>query len=140
MDRTRPVTQVDVEQRIAELTDRLEAQTEDFAEAAESDARAEARWKRLLHTALLSVDGSSNRPKDAESRKAKAHALCRDPEWVARALDCAVSDLPDADQLDPYAVHLIAAARREHAREAVRSTGNMLSAQQTLLRSISALT
>lgn len=133
----RPISQVEVEEAISRLTAKLEDEVEVYAEAAEADAEAEAMWKRLYHTAVLGVLDLGERERggrygDAEARKAAAHRLTRDPQWVARALSS--DDVPDRP--DPYRVHLIAAARREHAREAMRATASMLSAQQTLLRSL----
>lgn len=135
--RTRPVSQVEVEEAISRLTAKLEEEVEVYAEAAEADADAEAMFKRLYHTAVLAVLDLGERERggrygDAEARKAAAHRMIRTPQFVARALASeAVPENPD-----PYRVHLIAAARREHAREAMRATASMLSAQQTLLRSL----
>jgi hypothetical protein len=136
--RGRPVNQVEVEQRIDELTDKLEQWVSDYELLAEHDAHREADWKMLMATALLQVDGEHDRPSDAKGREARAARYCRSRTWVASALDCPVEEVDERP--DPYRLHLIAAARREHAKEAIRSTAAMLSAQQTLLRSLATLT
>lgn len=135
---TRPLTQVDVEVNIADLVEKLEVQTEVYAEATRRAAVDEARWQRVYHSAVLTVANRHDRPKDAGSREAMAHELARRREFVAEALGRDVEEIPAKPDL--LYVHRITAAAERAAKESLRATEAALSAQQTLLRSIAGQT
>lgn len=131
-DITRPLTQVDVEVNIADLVEKLEEQTEVYAEATRRAAVDEARWQRVYHSAVLAVANRHDRPTAAGEREAAAHQLARRRAFVAEALGR--DDVPEKPDL--FYVHRITAAAEKAAKEALRATEAALSAQQTLLRSI----
>lgn len=71
MRATRPVTQVDVETRIRELSDALEAGVDDYAEVRRRLANAVADYRAAHARAVLTSPG-----RNAEERKARADHAC----------------------------------------------------------------
>lgn len=68
---------------IAELSDKLEEATEDFAENIERAAISDARFKRVYAEAMLAViDGSSSRMTVAE-REARVEVMVNDQRVIS---------------------------------------------------------
>jgi pyruvate kinase len=72
---TRPLTQVEVEERIATVIEAMETHTEDYDDLARRAAEAEADYRRQSATALLAVIQHSDKMTVGE-RGARADLMC----------------------------------------------------------------
>jgi hypothetical protein len=110
---TRPLSQVEVEIRIAEVIDAMETHTEEFDDLAEAAAEAEADYKRDAATALVDI-ASTGMKMTVGERDARVELLSN----------------------DSYKAHLVATARRNAKREYLLSLRAHLDALRTLNASI----
>jgi hypothetical protein len=110
---TRPLTQVEVEERIATVLEAMELHTEEYEDLARNAAEAEADFRKQSATALLAVIQHGDKMTVAE-RQARADLYCA----------------------DDHKAHLIATAARNSKREYLLSIRAHLDALRTLNASI----
>lgn len=110
---TRPLSQVEVEERIQRVIERMEEETDAYDEIARDAAEAEADYKRGAARALLAVINAGEKMTVAE-RQARADLL------VA----------------DDYRKHLITTAARNSKREHLQTLRAHLDSLRTLNASI----
>lgn len=107
----RPLSPVEVEERIVALADALGDGTNAYAERRREAAEAEADYKAAYHRAVLRASAES-RGRNAEERKA----------WAATR--------PDVEP--KYRAHLIAEALLDAAKDAQTTLRARLDAERTL--------
>lgn len=122
-----PASMGEAEIMIMRLIDEIEERVNLFSQECDASARAEADWKLAYHRALVAVDRSSDRPSDAETRKAKATLNARSS---AAAIDIV------GEPVDLYERHLAAERIVESSREALRSLREAVGAYRTLAANI----
>jgi hypothetical protein len=110
---TRPLTQVEVEERIAHVIEAMEIHTEEYETLAHNAAEAEADFRRQSATALLAVIQHGEKMTVSE-RQARADLYCA----------------------DDHKKHLIATAARNSKREYLLTLRAHLDALRTLNASI----
>jgi hypothetical protein len=110
---TRPLTQVEVEERIANVIEEMERHTEEYEDVAREAAETEADYRRQSATALLAVIQHGERMTVGE-RSARADLMCH----------------------DLYKAHLVATAARNSKREYLATLRAHLDALRTLNASI----
>lgn len=124
-DRSRPLSQVDVERAIEEESERLEVLTngseewevEGYAEVCSKAAQAEAEWKMAFHKGMiLQANRGSRDRKDIE--EARVHATHE----------------------DKFREYKMAAARRDAAKEALVTSRSVLDALRTIAANVRAQT
>lgn len=111
--RTRPLTQVEVEESIARVIEEMESHTEEYETLSIQAAEADADYKRKSAHALLAVIEHGQKMTVAE-RMARADLMCN----------------------DEYRTHLITVASRNSKREYLTSLRAHLDALRTLNASI----
>jgi len=110
---TRPLTQVEVEERIAHVIDAMEIHTEEYDTLARDAAEAEADYRKQAATAMLAVIQHGEKMTVGE-RAARADLYCA----------------------DEHRTHLIATAARNSKREYLLTLRAHLDALRTLNASI----
>lgn len=114
---TRPLSQVEVEERIQAVMDAMESQTEHYDTISREAAEAEADYRRDSARALIAVINSETKMTVAE-RQARADLLTA----------------------DAHRKHLIKQAARNSCRESLMTLRTHLDALRTLNASIRAQT
>lgn len=110
---TRPLSQVEVEIRIAQVIEAMETHTEEYDDLATAAAEAEADWKRAVAVATIDIADTGMKMTVGE-REARVEMISN----------------------DAYRVHLLATARRNAKREYLTSLRAHLDALRTLNASI----
>jgi hypothetical protein len=74
MDTTRPISQVEVEQELVRLSERLERETVNYAQVCERVAVTESEWKSAMWKAMVRIAAEDGGPRrsNAETREARA--------------------------------------------------------------------
>lgn len=116
--RTRPLSQVEVEDRIQSVMDRMESETEAFDDIAKAAAEAEAEYRRQCAMATLAVIEHGEKKMTVSEREARVHSMTS----------------------DAHKTYLITQAARNSAREHLLSLRDLMHGLQTLNASIRAQT
>jgi len=99
-DHLRPLSQVEVEGRIAALCDDLEEATEQYRELCEGEAEAENAYKRTYHRAIIVHSERTTRADGTKPTvswiEAQAHLACEDQEALYRTRSASVRALKEA--------------------------------------------
>lgn len=127
MDRT------DIEAVIVRYADRMEEATEEYARLCDESADAEADWKLALMREQLAVGTADDRPKDKETRDAKAHLAARSPETGAEITGT-------GEAVDLYRRFLIYDRRLAAAKVECTTLEKRLDAYRTLAANVRAQT
>lgn len=111
---TRPLSLVEIEERIQRVMDAMECETEEYDDIARSAAEAEAEYRKQSATALLAVIQHGEAKMTVAERQARA-------------------DLMSADA---HKAHLITTASRNSKREHLQTLRGILDSLRTLNASV----
>ena len=118
MPHTRPLSQVEIEQKIMSVIEELERQTEEYDDIAQAAAEAEADYKRDYARMVLAVVSSAEGKMTVDERTARV----------------------EASTTDAHRNYLIRQAARNARRESLLSLRDHLDALRTLSASVRAQT